>query len=853
MFPLTLFPEGGLAGSVITTVWVGVAVMCFFNLRFGWVLSGLVVPGYLVPLLIVKPFAAVVIGVEAVVTYILVWLFSEKLAPGRFPSLFGRDRFMGLVLASVAVRLIFDGILLPEASMWLETHFDRRIDWENNLQSFGLVVISLLANQFWKPGLARGLVMAAITIGLTYVIVRFGLMELTNFRISGVYYLYEGLSSSIYASPKAYMILILTAIIASHYNVKYGWDFSGILIPALIALQWYQPTKILTSFGEAIVIYAIARAILRMPFMANVTMEGGRKLLLFFNISFAWKMALGWVIVWQGFDVKTSDYFGFGYLLSTLIAIKAHDKDIFPRLARSTLQVSLAGAVMGNIAGFTISAATGRVVDTSEASGEERSERAGAALDELVVNAIGDAHVRRARGGGVPLPDESLASLEKLVELLDTDLKDVATHFDQTVGGWRVVRVGGSKVAILRADGQGHELLVFDPSVDTNRAIVLPDPSALPGLGAAGLALYAYHEARWLAVGVPFAETDVVDVLLANTRAKPIALTAGNGQPRLFLGDASASAIDVSQLRRHVPDLSLTLGKADDTAAAQPATRRLDAATIARLANPRGATEAAAENCALSRLPNERAAWNELAQLAFVRYEIAAPFVADVRNGIEPRVAQSAARLAGMDIARCTIGGKAHWRLASALRDEGNIFLVEGEAPQRAVLTFENERGALPARIGTDIYRSWGGDALFVHTRSDSFLRDPRSAFDVVWQEWVRSQDGVEDSMAFQLRARPREAIGYGRNVKVLMAKDRIGPDRPAFNALREAVATAGYPTEVVTNAPHQAGVEARPSMSMRYLASAGNPDAVDDRRYAFGWLMFSGIGERATTGRAAR
>src|SRR3546814_12285958 len=43
IFPLPLVPEGGLASSVITTVWVGVFVLCFFNLRFGWVLSGLAI------------------------------------------------------------------------------------------------------------------------------------------------------------------------------------------------------------------------------------------------------------------------------------------------------------------------------------------------------------------------------------------------------------------------------------------------------------------------------------------------------------------------------------------------------------------------------------------------------------------------------------------------------------------------------------------------------------------------------------------------------------------------------------------------------------------------------------------
>src|SRR3546814_20887151 len=96
--------------------------------------------------------------------------------------------------------------------------------------------------------------------------------------MSGVSYLYEGLAISILASPKAYIILTLTAMFASHMNVRYGWDFSGILIPALIALQWYQPTKIITSFAEAIVIYSAARLILKLPIMANVTLDGGRNL-----------------------------------------------------------------------------------------------------------------------------------------------------------------------------------------------------------------------------------------------------------------------------------------------------------------------------------------------------------------------------------------------------------------------------------------------------------------------------------------------------------------------------------------------------------------------------------------------
>jgi len=93
-FYFAIFPQGSLAESVITTVWIGVWVICFFNLRFGWVLSGLVVPGYLVPLIIVKPWAAFAICIEATITYSIVWFYSEYLTQFRkWTNFFGRDRF----------------------------------------------------------------------------------------------------------------------------------------------------------------------------------------------------------------------------------------------------------------------------------------------------------------------------------------------------------------------------------------------------------------------------------------------------------------------------------------------------------------------------------------------------------------------------------------------------------------------------------------------------------------------------------------------------------------------------------------------------------------------------------------
>ena len=43
---LPIFPTETLAMTVTTTVWIGVCVVVLCNLRLGWTLSGLVVPGY---------------------------------------------------------------------------------------------------------------------------------------------------------------------------------------------------------------------------------------------------------------------------------------------------------------------------------------------------------------------------------------------------------------------------------------------------------------------------------------------------------------------------------------------------------------------------------------------------------------------------------------------------------------------------------------------------------------------------------------------------------------------------------------------------------------------------------------
>jgi hypothetical protein len=511
-FLLPIFPQGALSGSVITTVWIGVAVVVFFNLRFGWVLTGLVVPGYLVPLLLIKPWSVAVIFVESAATYFLAWLFSEYVSrTGLWSSLFGRDRFFAIILFSVIVRLVFDGWLLPELGHWLTTDLHLVFDYRNNLHSFGLVIIALMANLYWKTGFLRGLIPLFVTVGVTYFIVRFGLMEFTNFTISNLSYMYEDIAASILASPKAYLILLIVAFIASRMNLLYGWEFSGILIPSLLALQWYQPYKLLTSFVEAFVILLVARWLMQLPLYKNSNIEGARKLLLFFNISFIYKIAVGFLLLQFMPAVKITDNYAFGYLLSTLIAVKIHDKDIAARFTRATLQTSLVGVVVASIVGFSLTLLplqqmwSESIVSNSASAPEEHSELplAQRILKDKVL-------LYRAYENG-RMPTALTRELDGFAGALDA-LKDYMVNADEDkrqLAATLLVRVG---YELLEVDGRylylrekppirGWGLYVLDTKA-TNRLVVeVPYPLDERGTYEAGAGLFFSTEGLGLAFG----------------------------------------------------------------------------------------------------------------------------------------------------------------------------------------------------------------------------------------------------------------------------------------------------------------------------------------------------------------
>lgn len=510
-FALPIFPEGSLASSVITTTWIGVMVVAFFNLRFGWVLSGLVVPGYLVPLLFLRPWAVVVVLLESVATYAIVWVFSELLSrAGYWGRLFGRDRFLALLLCSVAVRLVSDAWVLPAVAAYVGEHYNQQFEYASDLHSFGLIIIALVANQLWKTGPARGVQTLVITVGTTFLIVRYGLMEFTNFHITALSFLYEDVASSILASPKAYIILLTTAFLASRMNLRYGLDHGGILIPALVALQWFQPLKVATTIAEAFVIYFVALALLRLPMLAGAALDGARKLVLFFSIAFAYKMALGFLIPWLAPETKVTDFFGFGYLLATMLAMTMHDKMILPRVTRATLQTSLVGAVAASIIGFGITV----LFEPVRLFGAPLAQEAGAthasdgsSLTELLDrDRVAFYRARLSPGEAAPAVWETAAFIDA-VRLIQrraeggdgTILADARRLLSEV--GYDAIEIDGRYVYLRDArPGTSRGVYIVDRQAAAGPLLEVPVPMEGNGLATAGLTLFKELQGRALAV-----------------------------------------------------------------------------------------------------------------------------------------------------------------------------------------------------------------------------------------------------------------------------------------------------------------------------------------------------------------
>ena len=351
-FPLNIFPQQALDNSILTPVLIGLVFLLLFTEFFGWVFVGYVVPGYLAVVFVSFPESGLAIIIEAIITYNLAWIISDHLSKyGLWARFFGRERFLLFVYVSVAVRLIMEAVVFPQINYPLGELLGLSVKEE--FFSIGLVLVPLLANSFWKTGLFKGLLQTGTITLLTFLFITFVLLPYTNLNLSKFELTYENLALDFTSAPKLYIILLTGAFLASHFNVRYGWDFNGIMVPALLAIAVFMPLKVVATFGEALVTAIVFVGLTALPGIKQLNFGGGRKVTAIFVLSYFMKWLLASVFpTYPGMQV--TDLFGFGYVLPSLLAVKIVTRRSSPKVLFPALNTALDAVVVGSLFGFML-------------------------------------------------------------------------------------------------------------------------------------------------------------------------------------------------------------------------------------------------------------------------------------------------------------------------------------------------------------------------------------------------------------------------------------------------------------------------------------------------------------------
>lgn len=365
---LDLLSTRGLDQSILLTVLLGLWIMLAFSEILGWVFIGVVVPGYLASVMVIAPTSACAILCEAILTLVLARTLAVTVAKtGVWTQFFGRDRFFLIVLISIWVRQLSQSVVLPSLERFFRGHGYPSLTLSEDFSSIGLVLVPLTANMFWRLNLARGLVHCGTLVGLTYLLLRWVLLPYTNLTDASLVLLYEDSAIDFMSNAKSYIVLLVSAYLASLANLKYGWDFGGILIAALLSLLWWTPIKLALTLLEAMLLYGATLILLKLPVIRSLNLEGSRKISIVFTYSFCLKCLIAMLIGDSFPGLKVTDLFAFGYLMSSILVVRMMVVGSARRVMLPVVLTSALGFVVSSLLGLWIAQVSGRLFDPQAA------------------------------------------------------------------------------------------------------------------------------------------------------------------------------------------------------------------------------------------------------------------------------------------------------------------------------------------------------------------------------------------------------------------------------------------------------------------------------------------------------
>ncbi|MFM7201298.1 MAG: poly-gamma-glutamate biosynthesis protein PgsC/CapC [Myxococcota bacterium] len=349
--PLEIFPPG-LDHSLLIAVWVGALILFACTEVLGWGFVGLVTPGYLAAVFISRPTSGWAIVVEVLLTLAVVRAHLDLLPRmGWVYTPFGRERFFLIVLWGTAVRLVCESWLfgtllsLLPAELAFQWGLDR---WQPDFFGIGLVLVPLTANMLWRNHLRAGGIQLVLATSLTWAVLVYLLLPYTNLSLSEFQLLYEDAAMNLAAQPKVYVILLVGALLAARANQRYGWDFNGILVPSLLGIAWLWPVKVFATVVDVVVVVMVARALVKLPGIAQLNIEGPRRIIIVLTLDILYKGVVAQAAPYLHDALATSDMFGFGYLLPSLMATKMWVKRDIPQVILPTGIVSVQSFVVGS-------------------------------------------------------------------------------------------------------------------------------------------------------------------------------------------------------------------------------------------------------------------------------------------------------------------------------------------------------------------------------------------------------------------------------------------------------------------------------------------------------------------------
>ncbi len=573
-----LFPASGLDNSLFTAVLLGLLLLFLLTESFGWVFTGLVVPGYLASVIVIQPMAGAVIGLESVFTYLVARTLSDWLGPvvpwNRF---FGRERFFLILLVSVAVRLAFESALLPAAGASLAEAGWASPSLVGNLYSVGLIVVPLTANMLWKTGLWRGAPQVLLPTLALYGALQLVLIPYTNLSISDFELSYENVALGFLHSPKTYIVLLTAAYLAMRNSLEWGWDSHGIVVLALVALAWLSPLKVLTTVVEVAILVTLTRPLFSTRLLRSANLEGPRRLVIVFSVGFALKFVACHLMA-QGYPgLKATDYFGFGYLLPALLALKVLQRGGLAVVLLPTLQTSLVALGLGTGIGLTLALlqpagqAAGPTVDApspTAAGGEDIVRQAQRASGRILTGL--PSRDRRATGDQLDAYRRLTHDLVVAGALGERDRQALAA----AVGVKLAAAADGDGDLWLATEGEGGTgdlggwgLLAVREDAEGPLIVEVPHPLAEPGTLVAGALLFLELDARALVVnGIDPAVDPAAAFGLGGRGDLPFAVArrAVAGLPVLEVRRGDSTVASDLWIPRDLPT-SLDLGRLRDT------------------------------------------------------------------------------------------------------------------------------------------------------------------------------------------------------------------------------------------------------------------------------------------------